>query len=128
MPKLAVHIENGQVQRVETDDEHFDNLEVAVLVDCEPKRLLRPVVESAVADYVESVRGAELCYSLSSTCTAIGNAFKTIGARGENDAEALLADIESTIVNAREAIEVAKRQAGWQANNRQPALRALVAK
>ncbi|MGI9423807.1 MAG: hypothetical protein ACR2PA_11475 [Hyphomicrobiaceae bacterium] len=128
MPKLAVHIENGQIQRIETDDQHFDSVEIAVIVDNEPKRLLRPIVESAVADYVESVRGAELCYSLSSTCFAIGNAFKTVGSRGDGDAEALLADIESTIINAREAIEVAKRQAGWHANNRQPALRALVAK
>ena len=128
MPKLAVHIQNGQVQRIETDDEDFDSLEIAVLVDSQPKRLLRPTVESAVVDYVESVRGAELCHSLRSTCAAIGNGFKAIGDRDEGDAEALLADIESTIVNAREAVEVAKRQAGWQTTHRQPALRALVAK
>ena len=116
MPKLAVHVENGQIQRIETDDEHFDNVEIAVIVDNEPRRLLRPVVELAVVDYVESVRGAELCYSLRSTCGAIG------------EADMLLSDIESTIVSAREAIEVAKREAGWQPVHRQPTLRALVAK
>ena len=40
--KLAIHIEDGVVSRVESDSNVLDQMEVAVLVDQQPSRVMRP--------------------------------------------------------------------------------------
>jgi len=111
--KLAIHIEGGVVQRVEADADVLQNMEVAVLVDKQPARLLRPVIEKAVTGYVESVRGAELAHGLASACHVIGHAFSVLGTRETHDADAFLRDVEVAMMKARTAIDAAKSQAGW---------------
>lgn len=113
MFKLAIHVEGGVVQRVEADADVLQKMEVAVLVDNQPARLLRPVIETAVTGYVESVRGAELAHGLTSACHAIAQTFNALGTRDTQDAEAFLRDVEAAMLDARAAIDVAKAKAGW---------------
>ena len=105
MFKLAIHVEGGVVQRVEADADVLQNMEVAVFVDKQPARLLRPVIESAVTGYVESVRGAELAYRLASACQVIAHTFSALGGRDTQDAEAFLRDVEAAMVLISQIIE-----------------------
>ncbi|MGI9422547.1 MAG: hypothetical protein ACR2PA_05095 [Hyphomicrobiaceae bacterium] len=127
--KLAIHIESGTVQRVESDSNVLDQMEVAVLVDHQPARLLRPMVEAAVTQYVETARSPELCHSLALTCQAIGRAFADLAAHQSSDALPHLEQVEAKLAQARHAVETAKREVGWQAQSPEnPLLRALATK
>lgn len=128
MTRLAVHIEQGELRSIETDDASLDGVEIAILVDSQPTRLMRPVFERAVHEYVESVRGPELEHCLTQVCAAISQSFSELASGGQLSGEALLTEVENKLNSARDAIEVAKRQSGWRPNNSRPVLRALVAK
>ena len=127
--KLAIHIEDGVVSRIESDSYDFDQMEVAVLVDRQPSRLMHPLVEDAVTQYVETARSPELCHSLALTCRAISRAFTDLAAHQNGDPSPHLEQIEAKLVQARHAVETAKREVGWQANTPgNPVLRTLAAK
>ena len=127
--KLAIHIEDGVVSRVESDSNVLDQMEVAVLVDHQPSRLMRPMVEEAVTQYVETARSPELCNSLALTCHAIGRAFADLAAIQNGDITPHLEQVEAKLVQARHAVETAKREVGWQhRSSENPVLRALAAK
>lgn len=126
--RLAVHIEDGVVSRIESDSYDFDQMEVAVLVDQQPSRLMRPLVEDAVTQYVETARSPELCHSLALTCQAISRAFADLAAQQSGDTLPHLEQIEAKLAQARHAVETAKKEVGWQANaTANPVLRALTA-
>ena len=128
MSRLAVHIEQGELRSIETDDASLDGMEVAILVDNQPTRLMRPVFESAVHDYVEAVRSPELQHCLVQVCETISQTFAELSTNRQLNGEAMLSEVESKLGQARDALEVAKRQAGWRGRDGRPVLRALVAK
>ena len=128
MSRLAVHIEQGELRSIETDDASLDGVEVAILVDNQPTRLMRPVFESAVQDYVEAVRSPELQHCLVQVCETISQTFAELSTNRQLNGEAMLTEVESKLGQARDALEIAKRQAGWRGRDTRPVLRALVAK
>lgn len=128
MSRLAVHIEQGELRSIETNDASLDGVEVAILVDNQPTRLMRPSFESAVQDYVEAVRSPELQHCLVQVCETISQTFAELSANRQLNGEAMLAEVEGKLGQARDALEIAKRQAGWRTRDTRPVLRALVAK
>ncbi len=113
MAKLAIHLENGSVSRVDTDDDRFGGVEVVVVVDQKPVRLMRPTLDAAVGQYIESVRGIELSHRLKEICGTIACLFDAASQSKFEDPHQALNDIKSRLQQANELVESVKKETGW---------------
>ena len=125
MSKLAIHVDNGRVSRIETDDERLGVLEVAVLIDNKPARLIRPSLDVAVGQYVEAVRSAELSHRLKEICGTIACLFDAASKSEFNDPQQMIVDINARLQQARDLLESAKKETGWQDERRMSVLRPI---
>ena len=125
MAKLAIHLENGSVSRVDTDDDRFGGIEIVVVVDQEPTRLMRPTLDAAVGQYIESVRGIELSHRLKEICGTIACLFDAASQSKYDDPQQALVDIKSKLQQAHELVESVKKDTGWREERKLSVLRPI---
>lgn len=125
MAKLAIHLENGNVSRVDTDDDRFGAVEIVVVVDQQPSRLMRPTLDAAVGQYIESVRGIELSHRLKEICGTIACLFDAAAQNKYTDPQQALTDIKSKLQQAHDLVESVKKDTGWREERKLSVLRPI---